>query len=99
MVDMRRNSEGLSYDEFVASYDSVLARHDLSPSIPVSEFVREIGQAASEKVEIANLMRNGAQSIKSYIVEKDAEATADLGGAVMYAEMNEQVFDSLPDIS
>ena len=99
MADMERSVESLSFDEFVANYGSLLAKHDLSPSVPISEFADAVAQAASENAEVANLMREGAMSIKSYIIEKNAEAVGDLARAVHYAEMNKPVFESLTGIS
>lgn len=99
MVDMKRSAEGLSIEEFIAEYDSLLARHDLSLHVPTEVFVQAIGQAASENKEIENLMRDGATSIKSYIVDSDADAPSDLGRAIIYAEKHERVFSPLLDIS
>lgn len=95
MADMQRNAEGHSYAEFVANYALLLERHDLSPAVPIPEFVAAIGEAAKERPEVANLMSEGAMSIKSYIVERDAGAVDDLARAVQYAEMNKPAFEAL----
>lgn len=95
MADMLRQTENLTWDQFVAVYEFNLAEAKLLPSETVGDFVSGVGQTASTSQDVAKLMRHGAQSISMYVGERDANAPTDLISAVMYAEKNASSFAEL----
>ena len=95
MADMFRQAEKLSWEEFVTIYESALAEFALLPSTPVSSFIDSIGRVASKNADVEKLMRYGAQSIKMWVAEHDANAPTDLISAAMFAEKNVASFSGL----
>ena len=92
MADMLRQAEKLDWEDFISIYSAVLEEFDLLPSIPIEDHVEKIGSIASQNEDVERLMRQGAQSISMYIVEKDANAPTDLLGAIYFVEKNEASF-------
>ena len=95
MTDMLRQAENLGREQFIAIYDAVLSEHKLLPSMSVEEFVNRVGEVASKNSDIEKVMRQGAQSIRMYIAERDANAPTDLFGVVLFAEKNVSSFTEL----
>lgn len=95
MTDMLRQAESIDWKQFVAIYEATLSEYKLLPSMPLEAFVEEVGQIASTNIDIEKVMRQGAQSIRMYVVERDANAPTDLFGAVLFAEKNAPSFAEL----
>lgn len=95
MADMLRQAENLSWEKFVAIYHSALELHDLLPNTSVDELIGTIGKAASTNSEVEQLMKDGAQSIRMYVAERDADAPMDLSRAVLFAESNNEIFAAI----
>ena len=96
MADMVRQVEKLSLIDFVSIYGSVLREHNLLPRIPIEDFVKSVGSIASTNDEVAGVMRQGADSIRAYMAEQDADAPTDLLLAVSIVEKNESRFSEIP---
>jgi hypothetical protein len=95
MTDMLRQSEKLSTEEFLNIFSTVLSQQNLLPKGEIQEFVYRIAGLAGREEAIDNLLRQGAQSIMMYVVEKEANAPLDLLSAVKFAEKNASVFGEL----
>ena len=95
MTDMLRQAESLDWEQFNAIYETTLSENELLPSIPIEAFVQKVGKLASTNSDIEKVMRQGAKSIKMYVVERDANAPTDLIGAVLFAEKNASSFTEL----
>ena len=95
MTDMLRQTEKLSWDQFIAIYEATLSEHKLPPSMPIEDFVKKIGERASSNEDVAKVMRMGAQSIQMYIGERDANAPTDLVSAAIFAEKNASSFTQM----
>jgi hypothetical protein len=94
-VDMLRQAESLPWEQFLATYDAILSKCGLRPPGSIEDLVNAIGQAASDDEALEKVMRQGAQSLKMYFVDRDVNAPTDLLGAVMYAEKKESSFAGL----
>ena len=95
MADMLRQSGKLSWEEFIAIYEATLSEYGLLPTMPVKNLVETIGRIASSNQDIDSLMRQGAQSIRTYIVDQDADAPSDLIGAAHFAEQAANSFSKI----
>ena len=95
MTDMLRQAESLSWEQFIAIYEATLSEYELLPSMPIKAFVDRVGQIASSNGDVEKVMRQGAQSIRMYVAERDANAPTDLIGAVIFAEKNASSFAEL----
>ena len=95
MTDMLRQTEKLSWEQFIAIYEATLSEHKLLPSMPIEDFVKRIGERASSNEDVAKVMRVGAQSIQMYIGERDANAPTDLMSAAIFAEKNASSFTQI----
>lgn len=88
MADMLRQVERLSWDQFIAVYTTALSDYDLLPSKGAEAFAQTVGAIASENPDVAKLMSYGAQSIRMYVVEHDADAPTDLISVTQFSETN-----------
>lgn len=95
MTDMLRQVEGLDWSQFIATYDAILSAHGVVPPGGAEAFVQKVGSIASENKNVEKIMRQGAQSIQMYVVERDAEAPTDLISAVLFSEKNASSFEQL----
>jgi hypothetical protein len=95
MLDMQRQVEGLSMEEFSDVYEFVLDAHGLLPEHPVPEFIDTIAKEAANDQRIGQLWIDGAHSLRAYVAEKDHEAPIDLARAVRYGVANPAVFSGL----
>lgn len=95
MADMLRQAESLSWDQFIAVYEMALSEYGLLPSTPIEAFVQNVGSVAASSPEVEKVMKYGAQSIRMYISEHDANASADLVSAAVFAERNASSFGKL----
>ena len=95
MADMLRQVERLSWEEFATIYESALSEFALLPSTPVSSIIDSIGRVALKNADVEKVMRYGAQSIKMYVGERDANAPMDLISAAMFAQNNVASFSDL----
>lgn len=89
IVDQLAQRQQLTSKQFTDRYTEVLIAIDLLPNEPVEEFVRKIERAVSDnQEEVSKLMRVGAQSIRMYLDERDAQAPTDLLQAVAFGKMH-----------
>lgn len=88
MADMFRQAERLDWGQFVTIYSAALSEYDLLPPKGVEAFVEKVGATASNNADVAKLMRYGAQSIRMYVVERDAQAPTDLISVALFSEEN-----------
>jgi hypothetical protein len=95
MADMFRQSERLDWSQFIAVYTTSLSDYGLLPSKGIEAFIQEVGDVASRNEDVAKLMRYGAQSIRMYVVERDANAPTDLLSVALFAEKNGSSFKSI----
>lgn len=98
MADMLRQAERLGWEDFATIYESALSEFALLPSMPVNSFIDSIGRAASKNADVEKVMRYGAQSIKMYVGERDANAPTDLISAAMFAQNNVASFSDLSGV-
>lgn len=82
MIDMQRQVERFSMEEFTDVDELVLEAHSLLPEQPVAEFIDEIERDLSGNQAIRQLMSDGASSLRAYVAEKDSEAPIDLARAI-----------------
>ena len=99
MTDMLRQAENLTWDQFTALYQAALSEHDLLPSAPIESLVKNIGILAEKNAHVGKLLRYGAQSIRMYVVERDANAPTDLVSVVVFAEKNASSFTELSSLA
>ena len=99
MMDMLRQAESLSLENFITIYEATLSEYKLLPSIPVKLFIEKVGEIAQNNADVAKVMRMGAQSIQMYVAEKDANAPTDILGTVAFAEKNSSSFTELSGIA
>ena len=97
MADMIRQTEKLDWSQFIAIYSDTLSSYRLLPSTGVEAFVQKVGSSAPYNEDVAKLMRYGAQSIRMYVGERDANAPADLISAVVFLEKQASSFRHLTD--
>lgn len=95
MADMLRQAERLDHGQFVAVYAAALSDYDLLPSRDIKAFVQAVGDTASRNEDVAKLMSYGAQSIRMYVAERDADAPTDLLSVALFAEKNTSSFEDL----
>lgn len=95
MTDMLRQVEGLDWGQFIAAYGAILSAHGLVPPRGVEAFAQKVGSIAAANADIEELMRQGAQSIRMYVAEHDAEAPTDLISAALFSEKNASSFQQL----
>jgi hypothetical protein len=95
MVDMLRQVQKVSWEDFLQIYKTVLDEQNLSPSVEIETFVDLIGKAASSNKPVENVMILGAQSIQRWVGERDANGPLDLIGAVKFADNNADSFSGL----
>jgi len=86
MADMFRQKEGLNWQQFVAIYSDCLGGCGLLPKNGVESLVQLVGAVASRDAEIEKLMLLGAQSIRKYVADRDADAPADILFISQFAE-------------
>ena len=92
MADMLRQAEKLSWEEYVSICRILFDNHNLQPSNGIEDFIEKVIQVVNLNEEVARMMRYGAQSIETYVVEKDTNAPMDLLSVAMFAENNESKF-------
>jgi len=95
MADMLRQTESLSWDQFIAVYEMALSEYGLLPSIPIEAFVQSVGSLAASTPEVEKVIKYGAQSIRMYVSEHDVESSADLVSAAIFADRNASSFAKL----
>lgn len=95
MADMLRQAESLDWDQFITLYEATLSEYDLLPSMPIKAFVENVGRIASSNRDVEKVIKYGAQSIRMYAVERDANAPTDLVSAVLFFEKNAPSFTDL----
>jgi len=95
MADMLRQAEDVAWDQFIDIYESTLRYYSLLPESGAEAFVRDVGEAATQRQEIGQLMHQGAQSIMMYVSERDANAPNDLLGVPLYAQKYASAFTEL----
>ena len=88
IVDMIRQINHLNSSEFLSLLAVVLSDCKLEPPDTLEQFVKQVGQAAEKHPIIEQIMQEGANSIRSYIVDRDTGAPLDIGRVVLYAEKN-----------
>lgn len=96
MADMLRQAERLDWEQFIAVYSSALSDLALVPDMGAGAFVQAAGQAAQRNEAVQKLMSHGAQSIRMFVAERDADAPTDLIAAALFAEKNS---DSLSELA
>ncbi len=98
MADMLRQTEKLSWDDFVTIYRSTLDRRGLLPKIPVDEFMRVVSDAANGDEKIEQILIDGARSLREFVVERGTSAPIDLLLAIKFAESNEEIFAAIQGV-
>jgi hypothetical protein len=95
MVDMLRQAENLSWEEFLEIYNFILSQHNILPRLPIEKFVDKVESLVSSDENVAKIMRVGAQSITMYMAENDANAPLDLLSVIPFAEDCQSSFDCI----
>jgi hypothetical protein len=98
MVDMLRSVNKLESPQFMTLLRGVLADHDLTPETSVERFADRAGRAAQTSNVVGRIIDEGTKSIRSYVVDRDADAPTDLGRIALYAQKNaKQLMDAMTD--
>jgi hypothetical protein len=88
MADMIRHVNKLNASQFLALLQTVLADHQLAPQLSTERFVDLAGKAARKFSGVDQIIREGANSIRGYVANRDMDAPADLLRVAVYAEKN-----------
>jgi len=92
MVDMLRQKEKLSSEEFLSINEESLSHVGLLPDMSIQQFVDHIGKVASSENVIEEMLAFGAQSIRMFVTESDPEAPIDVLMAIKSVETNAKPF-------
>lgn len=95
MTDMLRQTEDLSWSQFIDLYKDLLTKYKLSPSTPIENFIGKIENSTSKNKDVEAILKEGAESIRRFLVERDAEAPIDLMRAKLFASKNPSSFSEL----
>lgn len=95
MVDMFRQIENLNWSQFVNMYGQLLAAYGLEPQHGIEAFVRAVEASLSANNVSVTLMRDGAESIRRFVADRDTAAPTDLLSAALFAQRNSEKLKSL----
>lgn len=88
VVDMISQANHLDSSQFLALLQAALAEHQLTPQSSIESFVELAGQAARKFDVVDQIIREGANSIRDYVTNRHADASADLLRVAIHAEKN-----------
>lgn len=88
IVDMFRQIEKLNWSQFVDMYGQLLAAYGFKPRHGVEAFIRTVEASLSANNVSVTLMRDGAESIRRFVADRDTDAPTDLLSAAIFAQQN-----------
>lgn len=87
VIDMVRSVNKLEWPQFIVLLDRVLLDHDLAISVECTEsFVERAGKAARASSVVADIVDEGAKSIRSWVATRDVDAPDDVMRVALYAQ-------------
>jgi hypothetical protein len=87
LVDMVRSANKMERVPFVALLDRVLVDHHIAISGESTErFVERAGAAARASSVVADIISEGAKSLRFWVADRDAEAPFDMMRMALYAQ-------------
>jgi len=95
MADMLRQSEHLSWEEFIVVCREIFKENGILPVTSVEEYLEKIQKDISENEDVAKVMRIGAQSIQMFVAERDAQAPMDLISVPQFVKNTESSFKGI----
>jgi len=96
-VDIVRSVNKLEWAQFIVLLDRVLLDQQLAfPEESTARFVERAGDAARASSVVADIIDEGAKSLRSWVAHRDAEAPLDMMRMTLYAQKHaEQLSDAM----